>query len=147
MSESGQTVLIGLAVVAGLYLFAIAVVWLSTKAAIRKMKARPDLLSFYVSGISAGSTVLLHGNQPITTGAMKKELQDQPGGVLPSLLCPKENGGCGYWAWQVTLDRANKRVILDCANCGYRTSLPLDMGRLNDGFTGPLDESGAVVKR
>jgi hypothetical protein len=63
-----------------------------------------------------------------------------------SLKCPTDNGGCGADdSWRVALDRDNRRVILDCARCSYRISLPLVVAGLSESFTGPLDERGVAV--
>lgn len=56
------------------------------------------------------------------------------------ILCPPSNGGCGqHKAWRITIDMFGKRVILDCAICAYRISLPLDPTRLGPNFSGPIE--------
>lgn len=61
---------------------------------------------------------------------------------MHNLLCPIKNGGCGNDNFITTIDRKNKRIILDCPKCEYRISLPLNLDKLNNIFTGPLDENG-----
>lgn len=67
---------------------------------------------------------------------------------INSIKCPKENGGCGRDdTWRVALDRQAERFILDCTSCGYRHSFPLDVSKLTQYFTGPVDESGEAIRR
>lgn len=67
---------------------------------------------------------------------------------LHRLKCPVENGGCGLEdGWKVAIDREARRIVLDCAACEYRISLPLERERLSDLFSGPLDESGTRATR
>ncbi len=65
---------------------------------------------------------------------------------IPTVRCPKDNGGCGRDdKWRVGLDRGLARITLDCMNCNYRYSFPLDTERLREMYTGPLDETGKRV--
>ena len=67
--------------------------------------------------------------------------------IIPSMRCPKENGGCGEdGKHSVAIDRSSGRIAIDC-QCGYRTSLPLDPTKMTVRWgLGPLDETGPEVK-
>ncbi|KKN10562.1 hypothetical protein LCGC14_1035500 [marine sediment metagenome] len=67
--------------------------------------------------------------------------------MINSIKCPTDNGGCGKDDnWRVALDRKTGRIVLDCGSCSYRHSFPLDISKLTQRFTGPIDENGQVIR-
>lgn len=67
---------------------------------------------------------------------------------IASLKCPKENSGCGQSGkWRIAVDREWKRLALECTKCGYRMSFPLDLERMSEWYTGPLDETGKSIQQ
>lgn len=66
--------------------------------------------------------------------------------AILALRCPEANGGCGRQSgWFVAIDETGRRVIADCVSCHYRMSFPLDISKLTDALTGPLDKTGILI--